>query len=153
MEYSIDTSALIEGWIRDFPPDTFPNAWKNIEELINDGVLAATEEVMFEIKKKHDTLYDWSLLHKNMFIQIDNKIQETVRDILREYKKLVDTRMNRSGADPFVIALALINNLSVVTAERPSGSLERPKIPDVCNALNVRWLNMIDLFRERGWKF
>ena len=52
MEYSVDTSAIIEGWMRDFPPDIFPNAWKKIEKLINDGILVATEEVLYELKKK-----------------------------------------------------------------------------------------------------
>lgn len=153
MKYSIDTSAIIEGWTRDFPPDIFPHVWTKTETLINDGILVATEEVLFELRKKHDNAYEWACQNRQMFIPVDTKIQEAVRSILRDYKKLIDTRRNRSGADPFVIALALISHLSVVTAENPSGSFERPKIPDVCKALGIRWLNMIDLFREQGWQF
>ena len=153
MEYSIDASALIETWFRDFPPDLFPNVWIKIEKLIDDGVLVASEEVLYEIEKKHDELYEWCLKHMDMFIGIDEKTQEVVREILKNHKKLIDTRKNRSGADPFVIALAIINNLSVITLETESSKPDRPRIPDVCKAFNIRYLNLIDLFRMQGWKF
>ena len=153
MGYSIDTSALIEGYIRDFPPDVFPPVWKKLDELIDDGFLRATEEVLYELEKKDDKVYEWACHHGHMFVPIDGRIQEAVKFILRDYTRLIDTRKNRSGADPFVIALALVEGLSVVTAENLSGSLERPKIPDVCRALSIRCLNMLELFREQGWRF
>jgi hypothetical protein len=55
-----------------------------------------------------------------------------VIEILRDHKKLVDTRKNRSGADPFVIALAKVEGCNVITGEKPTNRLERPHIPDVC---------------------
>jgi len=153
LKYSVDTSVIIEGWTRDFPPDVFPHMWAKIEELIDDGVLLASEEVLIELEKKHDKAYEWACQRKHMFVPTDERIQEAVRSILRDHKKLIDTRRNRSGADPFVIALALVKRLSVVTGENFSGSLERPKIPDVCEALGIQWLNMVELFREQGWQF
>ena len=153
MKYSVDTSAIIEGWIRSFPPDLAPHAWMKIEESINDGLLVASEEVLIELEKKHDKIYEWACQRKHMFVPTDEKIQEAVRSILRDHKKLIDIGRNRSGADPFVIALALVKRLSVVTSENLSGSLERPKIPDVCAALGIRCLNMVELFREQGWQY
>ena len=153
MKYSVDTSAIIEGWVRDFPPDLAPHAWMKIEESIDGGVLVASEEVLIELEKKHDKVYEWACKRKHMFVPTDEKIQEAVRSILRDYNRLVDTRRNRSGADPFVIALAMVKRLSVVTAENPTGRPERPKIPDVCDALGIQWLNMIALFREQEWQF
>ena len=153
MKYSVDTSAIIEGWTRDFPPDVFSHVWAKIEELIEDGVLLASEEVLIELEKKHDKAYEWACQRNHMFVPADERIQEAVRSILRDHKKLIDTRRNRSGADPFVIALALVKRLSVVTGENLSGSLERPKIPDVCEALGIRWLSMVELFREQEWQF
>lgn len=153
VKYSIDTSAIIESWTRDFPPDVFPLVWERLDELIESKILLASEEVLYELEKKHDITYNWALKRRNMFITTDEKIQKAVRRILRNHKKLIDTRRNRSGADPFVIALALVHGLTVVTAENLSTSLERPKIPDVCNALDIRWINMLKLFREQGWSF
>jgi len=153
LNYSVDTSAIIEGWTRGFPPDVFPQVWVKIEGLIDDGVLLASEEVLIELERKHDKAYAWACHRKHMFVPTDENIQRVVKDILRDYGKLIDTRKNRSGADPLVIALARVRNLSVVTAENLSSSLERPKIPDVCEALGIRWLDMVELSRERGWKF
>ena len=153
MKYSVDTSAIIEGWVRGFPPDLAPHGWMKIEESIDGGVLVASEEVLIELEKKHDKVYEWACKRKHMFVPTDEKIQEAVRSILRDYNRLVDTRRNRSGADPFVIALAMVKRVSVVTAENPTGRPEHPKIPDVCEALGIRWLNMVELFREQGWHF
>ena len=54
-----------------------------------------------------------------------------VRRILQDYPRLVDTRRNRSGADAFVIGLAMVEGITVVTDERRTGRAERPPMPDV----------------------
>lgn len=153
MKYSIDTSAILDGWRRYYPPDVFPQVWSKIDELIDSGVLIATEEVLSELDKKDDEVYKWAKEHSSMFIPIDAAIQIEVSGILRAHKKLIDDRKNRSGADPFVIALARIKNCTVLTGERPSNSNNRPHIPDVCSALGIRWVNMLEMFREQGWVF
>jgi hypothetical protein len=33
MRYSIDTSAILDGWRRHYPPDVFPPLWTSLEEL------------------------------------------------------------------------------------------------------------------------
>lgn len=58
----------------------------------------------------------------------------------------------RSGADPFVIALALCNDGVVVTDESPKHP-SNPRIPDACDALGVRCLNLVGFIREQGWTF
>lgn len=59
---------------------------------------------------------------------------------------------NRNGADPFVIATALVNGFTVVTEEL-GGSPTKPKIPSVCTALGVRCINVLQFIREQGWSF
>ena len=150
-KYSVDTSTLIEGWMRDFPPDILPSAWRKIEELIDDDILVATEEVLFEIERKHDELYVWARNNAKLFIPIDSEIQLIVKSILRNHERLLGTQKRRSGADPWVIALALQHRLTVVTKEVPTGNPNKPRIPDVCQALGVRYINWLGLFREQGW--
>ena len=41
----------------------------------------------------------------------------------------------------------------MVTEETLSGNLDKPRIPDVCDALGVRWLNLIGFVRAQGWSF
>jgi Domain of unknown function (DUF4411) len=55
------------------------------------------------------------------------------------YPRLVDTSKGRSGADPFVIALAAAANpiMTVVTEEHPG----KTKIPDVCKKEGIKFCN------------
>ena len=49
----------------------------------------------------------------------------------------------RSGVNPFVIALAMVNQGTVVTEENATGNIAKPRIPDVCDALGVPCLTLI----------
>lgn len=154
MKYSIDTSAILDGWVRYYPPDIFPPVWDKIDELIDNKTLIATEEVLYELEKKDDDLYKWAKDREDMFVPIDKEIQIALQSVLPEHKKLIDQRKNRSGADPWVIALALVEQCAVLTGEKLSNSpKKRPHIPDVCKAMGVRWINMVQLFRDQGWVF
>ena len=130
-----------------------PGLWKQLEELIDNGQLIATEEVLYELEKKEDDAYKWVKNHENMFILTDERIQLAVIEILRDHKKLIDTRKNRSGADPFVIALAKVEGCGVVTGEKPTNRPGRPKIPDVCRAIGIPCINILQLCREQKWVF
>jgi predicted nuclease of predicted toxin-antitoxin system len=152
-KYSIDTSAILHGWRRHYPPEVFPSLWHNIERLIENGDLLASEEVFFELEKKDDEVYAWARKNCRMFVKTDERIQMVVKDILAKYKRLVDTRKNRSAADPFVIALASVEKCAVVTNELPGGTADRPGIPYVCTNSRIRCMNFLSLIREQGWVF
>lgn len=153
MRYSIDTSAILDGWRRYYPPDVLPDVWNGLDDLIRDGHLAATEEVLLELEKRDDEVYRWARKRKKMFVPIDEPVQTAVSAILLTHEKLVDTRKNRSAADPFVIALAQVKGCAVVTGERATHTSERPNIPDVCADLGIRSIGLLDLFREERWRF
>ncbi len=152
MEYSFDTSTIVNGWRRYYPPELFPSLWTNIESLIASGSAVATEAVLWELEKKDDEIHEWAIEHSEMFVPIDEFIQYSVTDILGEFPRLLDNRSNRSGADPFVIGLAQINDLIVVTYEEKTNSLQCPNIPDVCEELGVRCINLVELVRDQGWR-
>jgi len=59
----------------------------------------------------------------------------------------------RNGADPFVIALARVRGGVVVTEETASGNIQKPRIPDVCDAINVPWVNLIGFVTAQGWSY
>jgi hypothetical protein len=81
-------------------------------------------------------------------------LQVAVTEILAVHEKLPDTRSGRSAADPFVVALAQIEGCAVVTGERRrTRSADRPNIPDVCDALGIPCITLLDLMRAEGWKF
>jgi hypothetical protein len=153
VKYSIDTSAILDGWRRYYPPSSFPGLWTKIEDLIQQGDLRATEEVLHELEKRDDEVLQWAKSQQGLFVPIDQAIQTEVSTVLSSFPKLIDTRQNRSAADPFVIALAKVEGCSVVTGEGPSGSANRPHIPDVCRATGIKSLRLLDLIVEEGWTF
>jgi hypothetical protein len=119
-----------------------------------NGRIRATEEVLHELDKKHDIVHAWVRERQELFVELDDDVQLAVAEIiLPSYPKLLDTRADRSGADPFVIALALMQDCTVVTGERSTGSLKRPNIPDVCSDLGIDCCNLLDLIRREGWIF
>jgi len=115
--------------------------------------LQATEEVLQELERKDDRVCEWARRQTGFFVPLDGAIQPLVSAILTSFEKLVDTRVSRSGGDPFVIALAQLNGCAVVTAEARTGSPARPNIPDVCEALGIRCTSLLGLIREEGWVF
>lgn len=155
MLYSFDTSAFLNSWNRYYPPDLFPSLWERFDDLIKSGNIIATEEVLIELERKDDDIYRWALDRRQMFVPMYGDIQQAAISILAQYPRLIDNRRNRSGADPFVIALAQIQmeDCAVVTYETHSDSQNRPRIPDVCAALGIRCINVRQLIQEQGWRF
>lgn len=153
MKYSIDASSLLGAWRRSYPRQNFPQVWEKISELVSSKSLIATEEVLHELSKKDDDVYEWVQTQQGLFVPIDNAIQEEVKEILKAFPKLLDTRKNRSGADPFVIALAIVEHCAVVTDEQISGSDKRPKIPDVCKHFGIETFNVLEMIQKEGWIF
>jgi hypothetical protein len=150
MRYSVDTSSLIEGFRRIFPYDVIPTFWKrDLPALIESGDLRATEVVKWELEAEDDEVLSFVEDNEGLFVQIDEPIQHEVRAILRHHGTML--RAGRSGADPFVIALARLNTCTVVCEERRKPSA--PRIPDVCDALGVRCVPLLELVRERGLNY
>ena len=153
MKYSFDTSAILHAWRRSYPPKSFPQFWQKVDEIIEKGELKAVDEVLVELEKKDDEVYKWPRARKSkVIVPIDEDIQKVVQTILQNHRRLVDTRKNRTGADPFVIAVAKIKSATVVTNENP-GSAAKPNIPDVCTAMGIRSINILELIQEQKWVF
>lgn len=152
--FSLDTSCLIHAWRRAYPLRNFPPFWDRLDELIEAGRLFSSAEVLKEIKRKDDELFEWCQQRSHVFLPIDDDVQDHVIDIMGTYPKLVDTTKGRSGADPFVIGLARMKGAGwAVLSEESPGKLTSPKIPDVCNAEGIRCVRLVELIQEEDWIF
>ncbi|TAK46584.1 MAG: DUF4411 family protein [Betaproteobacteria bacterium] len=153
-KYSFDSSALIHAWRRSYPPKHFPQFWGRIDGLIDEGRLFCSSEVVAELKKKDDELFAWCKTHPALSVEISEELQDHLTEIMGMYPRLVDTTKGRSTADPFVIALARMQDPEwvVVTEENP-GRVNSPKIPDVCKAEDIRCMRLVELIQEEDWIF
>ena len=71
--------------------------------------------------------------------------------MLAEHPKLLGIGGGpRNGADAFVVGLAIARGGTVVTQEVPR-NIDKPKIPDVCEAMGVPWLTLPHFVDEQGW--
>lgn len=156
--YCLDTNVLIQAWQKYYNPNFCPDYWTVLNELGKKGIIFLLEMVLGEIERVEDKLLKWV---KSSDIQID-KISEPVTKCLQNiylanpiHKTLVDNTKARSLADPWVIAHAMNEGAVVVTKEEKvtAANTRRIKIPNVCDNMNVRWMNDFQFIEEVGIKF
>lgn len=152
--YSIDTSALIHAWSRAYPIENFPSFWASLEKAIEGGRVVICAEALAELKRRDDALYAWCKRFPEFCVEIDEPQQRLMIALMGAYPRLVDTVKGRSGADPWVIALAQAHTrtLAVVTQEN-FGRRDSPKIPDVCGAEGLQCIDLVGLIRAEDWRF
>ncbi len=148
-KYSIDTCSFTH-LQRVYPQDTFPSVWQKFDELMSKGMVCSVEEVYLEIIAQTDSLSDWVSKNKDIFLPLDEEIQLNTKKILSTHSNLLDIKKNKSGADPFIIAVAMAYKCSVVTEEKPSGGPDRSKIPDVCKYYGIECITILDMLRREG---
>jgi len=153
--FVIDTSSILHAWRRDYPPDTFPGLWQKMEELALEGTLVAPNEVLLELERGGDEIYEWATAHASLFIEPDFDVQEKVREIVDRWPDFVpDDSHDGVWADPYVVAIAAIRSGAVVTGEvTASQGARRPKIPNICHAMGIQCMNLLGLLRSSGWTF
>lgn len=154
-KYCLDSNVLIEAWQKYYNPKFCPDYWNILIELGKKDKIFIPEMVYEEITRTEDDLSKWL---KTSGIPIQ-KITAAVAAFLQQiydqdpiHKKLVDNTKGRCLADPWVIAHALNENATVVTKEEKVTALSsiKIKIPNVCDNMNVRWINDIDFVAELG---
>jgi hypothetical protein len=150
--YSFDTSAIINGRRDIFIPPTFNIVWDGIAQMVAVGQLRAVDEVKRELAKKSDDAARWAKGCGRLFVPLGEDVQLATIEVLKSHPRLlgIGGSSPRNGADPFVIGLALARGGTVVTQEQPRNP-EKPRIPDVCNALRIPWMTLPQFVNAQGW--
>lgn len=158
--YCADASSLLK-MKQDFPQTVFPTVWEKVERTIHDGRLFAPEEVFREIERDNE-LEAWAKLRKLMFKKITVEVWEAAQEIAARFPGLAKHGRFGPAADPFVVALARIENHPtnaslydesgecVVVTEEGGGS---EQIPAACAAFGVPCTNLVGLFERENWVF
>lgn len=154
--YSLDTSSLIEAYRLLYPMENFPALWQELEKLITNDRLKMSEFV-FEEAMRDKVLDKWCRdkgLKPYLELKVDDSDQKVVQNILSEYSGMLNVKKGTSGADPWVIALAMkFQSGVVVTEEKSTGNLQYPRIPDVCKAYNIECVTISGIVRKENWIF
>jgi len=152
LRWCFDTSALIEPWVRRYPPDLFGPVWAKLEELAKAGHIAAPSDVRLELEKQKDDLFAWTKGVPEMFHDPDRAVIEMFTDIVNAHPDFMKVHSTKSGADPFVVAFAQVHGLPVVTYEMLAKQNAAPKIPNVCAARGIECVDVVEVLRKEGFK-
>ena len=125
-----------------------------MEDLIEKGELISVKPVLWEIERQDDELHAWAKLQPNFFPDPTVEEQEFVSELMDQYFNPNKPDKGIDNADPFVISKSYLSNpgMVLVHGEKP-GSVENPKIPYVCNQLNIEERNFLGFIQENGWEF
>lgn len=156
--YSIDTNIYLDWWVRRYPEDVFPSVRGQIEMLITGGKWIAVERVADEIQHVAPSpLKAWARANKSQFYRHDAALIAEANAITTRFPGLIDPYARHDEADRYVIALAKLKGCAVVSHETPARSKKyAPRthyIPDVCNALGIPCIDLLDLMRREKWAF
>lgn len=156
--YSFDTNIFLDWWERRYPPDIFPTLLKHMGILASTGKLYAPEGVWDEIQHIGSTdLKAWAKQHRKIFLPHDQDIQTEANQIQSRFPGFIDLTAVHDEADRYVIALAKNMGFSVVTHETAARRKKNPPrshyIPDVCSALKINCIDLVELMRREKWSF
>ncbi|GBD87044.1 hypothetical protein BMS3Abin03_00970 [bacterium BMS3Abin03] len=152
MKYVFDAGPFID--CRYYFPEIFKNFWSKFNSFAANKEIISVKEVYNEILKGSDIISDWANENKDIFEKPTDDEFSVVKEILSKHKELLRNISITSGtpvADPFVIAKAKINNLIVVTQETLKPNAH--KIPNICDELNIKYMNLKGFMNNEVWVF
>jgi len=156
--YSVDTNIYLDWWVRRYPEDVFPGVRPKVEALIGNGKWKAVQRVSEEIQHvAPPVLKAWAKANNSQFQKHDVALITEANAISARFPGMIDPYARHDEADRYVIALAKLNGWVVVTHETPARSkknaLRTHFIPDVCSALNIPCIDLLEVMRREHWVF
>lgn len=158
MKYILDSNVFIQAHRLTYPLAIFPGYWQWLEEGIASGLFILLDKVAEELTVSNDELSHWIKRHKNCVSKMEDEDYVSTKEVMNkvitttQYKK-ESIRQFSSGADTEIIGYAKHHDFTVVTYESKAPESRTPKIPDVCDALQVSWLAPLDLLERLKPRF
>ena len=161
----VDSNFFIQAHRVNYPLDIAHSFWKQVKTLADSGSIVSIDKVKKEIYDNNDALKNWCKEN------LPEAFFKETGPVMESYQKVTGWAISKSDqykpgalaefldadeADAFIVAYALADpaNRIVVTQEiSEPNSKKKVKIPDACLALNVKYLNTIEMFRQLGVTF
>lgn len=157
-KYCIDTSAI--GDLEGISPRTsYTNdanvkdrVWAGLENMVREGRLVSVYAAQDEVKRRCPAAYE-RLRPVNFFrpdtVALLAEAQNVLAQSPRWQRELQRCKPNRDKADCYLVALARLEGLTLVTNElhrhhRSANNRRGDNIPDVCERMGVHWLYLAD---------
>lgn len=163
--YVLDSNFFIQAHRYHYPIDVAAGFWNKVRQLAEEGIIISIDKVKKELYDKNDALEVWCRnnlpedFFKDTSVVMDAYVEVTVWAMSRSDHYLPNALkefLDADEADAFLVAYCLANRASrfVVTQEVSEPNRKnKVKIPDACIAMNVSYLNTIEMFRHLGETF
>lgn len=159
--YLVDSNFFIQAHRLYYPLDVIASFWSKVSQLSDQGIIKSIDKVKIEIydnSAHEDELKAWcqSHLSTDFFISTESsianyaQIAQWASSMSHQYhKNAIDEFLATNLADPWLVAHAMGQKITIVTYEKSEPYIKRKiKIPEVCNQFGVRYINTIEMLRE-----
>jgi hypothetical protein len=157
--YCLDANVLIQAKNGPYAFDIVPRFWTWVDEMFAQGTVYSSIMVFHELVEGSDELSVWvkNRRGRSIFVEPSEEVQSCLAEIAALVNSSYEPQQAQSfldGADPWVIARSKIDAATVVTQEAPVGiSSKKVKIPNICTAFGVPYINTYGMMRELGANF
>ena len=162
--YVVDSNFFIQAHRAHYPFDVAVSFWDKVKQLAHTQRIISIDKVKAEIYGHNDALEDWCKVNLPQdFFKNTNTVMgeyaqisiwaESKRD--QYWPRAIQEFLDAAEADAFLVAYALNNDdTKIITQEVSAPNIKtKIKIPEVCNAFNVEFMNVINMFRDLGETF
>ena len=166
-KYTLDTNALITPYRSYYSFERAPRFWSELMSAMERGDILLIDRVYQELVRTDDALSNWIKQSEELTV-IGTKAQ----DILEKYSEVLNyvqtnncyndkalREWSDAGvADPWLVAVASVQGLVVVSFETPNAGLNptnpssSPKIPDACRYFSVDTVDLFTMMDDLGIK-
>lgn len=166
MSYCLDSNVFIQSFKDYYAFDIAPPFWGALIQWGNDGVINCPSNVFKDLLGFDDDLRDWAKAEvKHIFHEPDDVVSQCfsqIADLAVVQFKSQQVEAFLDCSDPWVIAYAKANRLTVVTMEifreehiNSDGKLGMRKIPipNMCKKMDVKYINTYTFLRELNFSF
>jgi len=153
--FILDANVFIEAARRYYAFDLVPQYWSSLVRLSKGGSVYSIDRVRTELVRGKDELAKWADHgFSDAFLSTDTQeITESYRKIIAWVNKQAHfTEPAKadfaSGADGWLIACAMVKGAVVVTHEEfARDAKNKVKIPNVCQAFGLHYVNTFEMLR------
>lgn len=152
--FCLDTNVLIQAKNGPYPFDIVPAFWNWLDEQFESGAIYSSVFVFDELAQYDDELSEWVKTRKQYFVEPDEAVQEKYAEVInwvqQNSRSEAESEKFLAGADPWVIAHALVSGDMLVTHEKRVGeNSKKIKIPNVCERFgHTSCINTYQLMRQ-----
>ena len=152
MKYLLDSNTFIQAKNSYYSMTICPGYWDWLLQSNNLHGVSSIDLVRQELEKGTDSLKDWVKDNSHIFMPVsDEKTQQAFIEVANYVSSLSNLKEAAKsdfldGADPWLIAKAMVTGTTIVTHEKLNPQSQRKIfIPNICQYFNVSYIDTFEM--------